>query len=392
VSWVLGLGAEAEILEPKSLRESAIAALEQLRTRHSIKPRRRSKPLPRTAEASVPDESPDDPSERVVPVERISRLLALMTRLLAACGRSYEAEVPCAEIRSELNLTQEALEEDLTLLNLINFGGGCYALFAQVEGDEVIVQKEVYGDQFSRPARLSPLEAKALLWALDFVGGRLPLVGEESLASARRKIEDAVGSESSTGVELGTVQTASETVGAVLASAVREDRVIEIDYWTDSRGDVTKRVIEPHMLMNSRDAWYLVAHCRKAGEQRTFRLDRIRGATALDEHFERRPEVEAVPYQPWGSSSQSQPHAHIARVWCSPAIARWLAEEHPSAERFSDGSIIAEIPYASQEWLVKEITKHGGEAVLHTPEDVRPAVAGNAERILERYAATPARR
>lgn len=392
ISWVLGLGAEAEIVEPKRLRDSAVAALEQLRTRHATKPRRRGKPLPRSADAPVADDSADDPSERVVPVERISRLLALMTRLLAACGRSYEAEVPCAELRAELNLTQEALEEDLTLLNLINFGGGCYALFALVEGDEVVVQKEVYGDQFSRPARLSPLEAKALLWALDFVGGRLPLVGEESLTSARRKIEDAVGSDSSTGVELGTVQTASETVGAVLARAVREDRVIEIDYWTESRGEVTKRVIEPHMLMNSRDAWYLVAHCRKAGEQRTFRLDRIRGATPLDEHFERRPEVEAVPYQPWGASGQADAHAHIARVWCSPTIARWLAEEHPSAERFSDGSVIAEIPYSSEEWLVKEITKHGGEAVLHTPEDLRPAVASNAERILERYAATAARR
>lgn len=392
ISWVLGLGAEAEIVEPKRLRDSAVAALEQLRTRHATKPRRRGKPLPRSADAPVADDSADDPSERVVPVERISRLLALMTRLLAACGRSYEAEVPCAELRAELNLTQEALEEDLTLLNLINFGGGCYALFALVEGDEVVVQKEVYGDQFSRPARLSPLEAKALLWALDFVGGRLPLVGEESLTSARRKIEDAVGSDSSTGVELGTVQTASETVGTVLARAVREDRVIEIDYWTESRGEVTKRVIEPHMLMNSRDAWYLVAHCRKAGEQRTFRLDRIRGATPLDEHFERRPEVEAVPYQPWGASGQADAHAHIARVWCSPTIARWLAEEHPSAERFSDGSVIAEIPYSSEEWLVKEITKHGGEAVLHTPEDLRPAVASNAERILERYAATAARR
>lgn len=392
ISWVLGLGAEAEIVEPKRLRDSAVAALEQLRTRHATKPRRRAKPLPRSADAPVADDSADDPSERVVPVERISRLLALMTRLLAACGRSYEAEVPCAELRAELNLTQEALEEDLTLLNLINFGGGCYALFALVEGDEVVVQKEVYGDQFSRPARLSPLEAKALLWALDFVGGRLPLVGEESLTSARRKIEDAVGSESSTGVELGSVQTASETVGAVLARAVREDRVIEIDYWTESRGEVTKRVIEPHMLMNSRDAWYLVAHCRRAGEQRTFRLDRIRGATPLDEHFERRPEVEAVPYQPWGASGQADAHAHIARVWCSPTIARWLAEEHPSAERFSDGSVIAEIPYSSEAWLVKEITKHGGEAVLHTPEDLRPAVASNAERILERYAATAARR
>ncbi len=391
VSWVLGLGAEAEVLEPPALRDAAVAALELLRTRHSTKPRRRAKPLPRVAE-SAPADDADDPSERVVPVERISRLLALMTRLLAACGRSYEAEVPCSALRSELNLTQEALEEDLTLLNLINFGGGCYALFAQVEGDEVIVQKEVYGDQFSRPARLSPLEAKALLWALDFVGGRLPLVGEESLASARRKIEDAVGEASTTGVELGAVQTASESVGAVLARAVREDRVIEIDYWTESRGEVTKRVIEPHMLMNSRDAWYLVAFCRKAGEQRTFRLDRIRGATPLDEVFERRVEVEAVPYQPWGTSSQAQQHAQIARVWCSPAIARWLAEEHPSAERFSDGSVIAEIPYASDEWLVKEITKHGGEAVLHAPEDLRAAVASNAERILEHYSAAPARR
>lgn len=391
ISWVLGLGAEAQVLEPPALRDAAMAALELLRTRHSTKPRRRAKPLPRVAE-SVPVDDADDPSERVVPVERISRLLALMTRLLAACGRSYEAEVQCSALRSELNLTQEALEEDLTLLNLINFGGGCYALFAQVEGDEVIVQKEVYGDQFSRPARLSPLEAKALLWALDFVGGRLPLVGEESLASARRKIEDAVGEASTTGVELGAVQTASESVGAVLARAVREDRVIEIDYWTESRGEVTTRVIEPHMLMNSRDAWYLVAFCRKAGEQRTFRLDRIRGATPLDEVFERRVEVEAVPYQPWGTSSQAQQHAQIARVWCSPAIARWLAEEHPSAERFSDGSIMAEIPYASDEWLVKEITKHGGEAVLHTPEDLRAAVASYAERILEHYSAAPARR
>lgn len=391
ISWVLGLGDEAEVTEPPALRDAALAALEVLRTRHATKPRRRGKPLPRATDDLPVDDGADDPADRVVPVERISRLLALMTRLLAACGRSYEAEVPCSELRSELNLTQDALEEDLTLLNLINFGGGCYALFAQVEGDEVVVQKEVYGDQFSRPARLSPLEAKALLWALDFVGGRLPLVGEESLASARRKIEDAVGHDATTGVELGAVQTASETVGTTLARAVREDRVLEIDYWTESRGEVTKRAIEPHMLMNSRDAWYLVAFCRRAGEQRTFRLDRIRGANDTGEHFERRPEVEAGPYQPWGSP-HAEPQANVARVWCSPTIARWLAEEHPSAERFSDGSIIAEIPYASEEWLVKEVTKHGGEAVLHTPEPLRATIAGNAERIIARYSAAPARR
>ena len=393
ISWVLGLGAEAEVLEPPALRDATMAALETVRSRHSAKPGRKKKPLPRSADDVVVDDTPsDDPADRVVPVERISRLLALMTRLLAACGRSYEADVPCAEIRSELNLTQEALEEDLELLNLINFGGGCYAVFAQVEGDMVFVQKEVYGDQFARPARLSPLEAKALLWALDFVGGRLPLVDQKELASARRKIESAVGQESTTGVELGRVQTASEAVGAAITQAVREERLLEIEYWTESRGKITKRTIEPHMLMNSRDAWYLVAHCRRAGEQRTFRLDRIRGASVLDEHFARRAEVEAVPYQPWGSPAREATMAQSASVWCSPTIARWLAEEHPSAERFADRSILVEIPYASEEWLVKEITKHGGEAVLFEPVALRATVAEHAERVIARYAAAPARR
>ena len=84
--------------------------------------------------------------------------------------------------------------------------------------------------------------------------------------------------------------------------------------------------------------------------------------------------------------------AQSASVWCGPGIARWLAEEHPSAERFSDGSILVEIPYASEEWLVKEITKHGGEAVLFEPVALRATVAEHAERVIERYAAAPARR
>lgn len=394
VSWVLGLGTEAEITEPPELRARTLEALQLVRVRHTAAPAKKAKRLPRAPEAAVADEpvSADDTSDRVVPVERISRLLALMTRLLSACGRSHEATVSCSVLRSELNLSQEALEEDLTLLNLINFGGGCYAVFAQVEGDDVTVQKEVYGDQFARPARLSPLEAKALLWALDFVGGRLPLVAAESLTSARAKVEAAIGAESSTGVELGHVHTANEAVGAALTQAVREDRLLEIEYWTESRGKITRRTIEPHMLMNSRDAWYLVAHCRRAGEQRTFRLDRIRSARLLDEHFDRRPEVEAVPYQPWGAPSHTQTQAQSASVWCSPAIARWLAEEHPSAERFADGSILVEIPYASEEWLVKEIIKHGGEAVLFEPVALRATVADHAQRAIDQYEAAPARR
>jgi proteasome accessory factor BC len=392
LTWILGLGADAEVLGPPDLRAAAVDALELVRDRHTAEPEAREVPATtitvsvseqRSTASSGPATAPD----RVVPAERFTRLLALMTRLLAACGRSRDGNVPCVELRTGLNLSQRELEDDLGLLNLINFGGGCYALFAQVVDDAVSVQKETYGEQFSRPARLSPLEAKALLWALEFIGDRLPIGTDDPLASAREKIEAAIGEDRLPPIELGRVQTANSAVAAAVTRAIREDRVVEIDYWTEARGAITSRAIEPHLLVNTRDAWYVVSWCRRAEEQRTFRLDRIRSARVTKERFERRPAMTAGPYLPWGDRPQHPGGtlAQSASVWCSPSVARWLEEEHPSSERHSDGSVLVEIPYASEAWLVKELIKHQGEAVLFEPPAARRVVAKEAESILKRY-------
>lgn len=396
LTWILGLGPDAEIVGPPELRDAAVGALETVRDRHVADPE--GPPERTTITVSVAEErragaagtviSPD----RVVPAERFTRLLALMTRLLAACGKSRDGQVPTAELRTGLNLSQRELEDDIGLLNLINFGGGCYALFAQVVDGDVVVQKETYGEQFARPARLSPLEAKALLWALEFIGDRLPIGADDPLQSARTKIEAAIGEDRLPPVELGRVQTATGAVATAITRAIREDRVVEIEYWTEARGAITTRAIEPHLLVNARDAWYVVAWCRRAEEQRTFRLDRIRSAKVTRQKFRRRPEVTAGPYLPWGDRPLPEGRlAQSASVWCSREIARWLEEEHPSAERHSDGSVLLEIPYASEEWLVKEVVKHQGEAVLFEPPALRRAVAKLADAVLTRYR-TPARK
>jgi proteasome accessory factor C len=323
----------------------------------------------------------------VVPAERFARLLALMTRLLAACGDSAEAQIPVAELRASLNLDRRVLEDDIGLLNLINFGGGCYALFAQLDGDTVVVQKETYGDRFARPARLSPLEAKALLWTLDFIGDRLPTEAGSSLSSVRAKVEAAIGGDSLPTVELGRAQVQDTGLATAVSQAIREDRLMEIDYWTESRGAITKRVIEPHLLVNAQDAWYVVAYCRRAEDRRTFRLDRLRSAVLLEERFPRRPEISTSgPYMPWGSHPQEGPTvAQSASVWCAPSLARWMLEKHRSRERFADGSVLVEIPYASEEWLVKELLKYQGEAVLFEPVALRRTVADLAEEVLGAY-------
>jgi proteasome accessory factor BC len=394
VSWILGLGPEARVVDPPELREAVVAALELVRDRHEADGPR---PAPGTAAVTASTPAPAPPEEapasapqspeRVVPAERFARLLALMTRLLAACGDSAEAQIPVAELRASLNLDRRVLEDDIGLLNLINFGGGCYALFAQLDGDTVVVQKETYGDRFARPARLSPLEAKALLWALDFIGDRLPTEAGSSLSSVRAKVEAAIGGDSLPTVELGRAQVQDTGLATAVSQAIREDRLMEIDYWTESRGAITKRVIEPHLLVNAQDAWYVVAYCRRAEDRRTFRLDRLRSAVLLEERFPRRPEISASgPYLPWGSHPQEGPTvAQSASVWCAPSLARWMLEKHRSRERFSDGSVLVEIPYASEEWLVKELLKYQGEAVLFEPVALRRTVAELAEEVLGAY-------
>lgn len=395
LTWVLSLGSEAEVADPPELRDAARRALELVRSRHAGDGADRPRGIRVTREerrpAAPPKQAPPSP-DKVVPAERFARLLALMTRLLNACGDSPDAHVPVSELRAALNIDRKVLEEDLVLLNLINFGGGCYALYAQIEGDVVAVTKETYGDRFARPARLSPLEAKALLWALEFIGDRLPIETEDALASAREKIEQAIGEENLPEVEIGRAQVANQAVSAAVNRALRDERVLEIEYWTESRGALTKRVIEPHLLVNSRDAWYLVAYCRRAEDQRTFRLDRVRSATVTDERFTRRPQITASgPYLPYGTAaSDRSTMAQSASVWCSAELARWMIEEHPSWERHPDGSVLVEIPYSSEEWLVKEILKHQGEAVLFEPVALRRTIAEMASRILDAYAVTPA--
>ena len=87
----------------------------------------------------------------------------------------------------------EELEDDLNLLNLVNFGGGCYAVYAELHDDEVHVDKELWGDTFRAAPRLTPLEARAIRLALEFVGPLIAAEAHRPLDRVRKKLEETFG-------------------------------------------------------------------------------------------------------------------------------------------------------------------------------------------------------
>ena len=95
----------------------------------------------------------------------------MLAFLLAKCGEATEAEIPVQELLERFSsIPAEELEEHLSLLNLVNFGGGCYTIYAELRGATVHVDKELWGDTFRIAPRLTPLEALSIRLELEYVG------------------------------------------------------------------------------------------------------------------------------------------------------------------------------------------------------------------------------
>src|SRR5262249_27054886 len=229
--------------------------------------------------------------------------------LIASAKRGERLRV--SELRQRLELTAEELQEDIDLLNVVNFGGGTYVLYAEVLGDEIEVDSEPYGDNFARPARLLPLEAKALVAAIDLFGDHLPQGG---LQSAREKIVEALGHDpSEEGLEIASGGGSDTEVARLVNEAIASRRVLEIQYYKENEDQFTKRRVEPYRLENGREGWYVECYDLTKEGIRHFKLDRIKEAVVGKDSFEPRPEVEELAGVEGWMTDGEVPTAQVAR-------------------------------------------------------------------------------
>src|SRR3712207_3385598 len=156
-------------------------------------------------------------------------------------------------------MTEQELREDIGVLNLVNFGGGSYVIYAEMTADGTIdVDPEPYSDNFARPARLLPVEAKALVAAIDFLGEHIPA---GSLATAREKIVAALGADPvREGLQVTSVGGEDSEVAAVVSHAIAERRLLELEYYKENEDEFSQRRVEPYALINGREGWYVVSY------------------------------------------------------------------------------------------------------------------------------------
>jgi predicted DNA-binding transcriptional regulator YafY len=391
VSWVLGLGENARLLGPPELVEELGRRLALLGELHA-ETLDLAESVPVIEEPTTPAGASaaragrraaaaerDPQAEAAIRPERFARLVTLASILIHA-GRRGE-RVKIVEVCESLQLSEEELREDINVLNVVNFGGGSYVLYAEIleEDGEIDVDPEPYSDNFDRPARLLPVEAKALVAAIDLVGEHIP---EGSLASAREKIVAALGEDPmEQGLQVAHATSDDSEVARTVSRAIVEHRLIELDYYKENEDEFSLRRVEPYALTNGQEGWYVASFDPDKNEMRHFRLDRIRRAHVTEETFQPRPEVDpGAEVEGWMRTGEVQA-SRTARVWISPERARWAREQRRVDKELVDGSIVVELSFAGTDWLVREILKEAGDAAVIEPEDAREAVLGAVQRL-----------
>jgi proteasome accessory factor C len=376
VSWVLGLGERARVLGPPELVEEADERVREIAEQHANPPEIAGARRRRSVEEPEADADSNGKRETAIRPERFARLVTLAGILIEAARTGSKLSV--RDVRESLQISADELREDIDVLNVVNFGGGSYVLYAEVSGDEIEVDPEPYGDNFAKPARLLPLEAKALVAAIDLLGDHVP--GAGSLSSAREKIVAALGRDpAADGLQITTASGDDSEVAGVVSRAIAEHRLLEIEYYKENEDEFSHRRAEPYGLLNSKEGWYVHLFDLDKDAPRSFRLDRIKSVTVTDETFEPRAGVEP-DVSGWPTTGEVE-SSTVARVWISPERARWERENRRVVGELRDGAVIVELPYASDEYLAREILKEAGDAVVLEPEEGRRAVLDATEAL-----------
>ncbi len=317
---------------------------------------------------------------------RLQRLLALVPWVMA------HPEATVDQVCARFAMTRESLAADLDLLFVSGvppYGPGDL-MEAWIEGDRVHIGLAGY---FARAPRLTWREAAGLYLAGRALASLRELDEHGALTRALAKLEAVLPAD-----QLGRVQELASKVSvdlggdeperthrAALSRAAAAGRRVVLEYYSGSRGDLSRRKVDPWLVFATSGHWYLVGHCHRAGGERLFRLDRVVSVEPTGEPFERPAGFDPAGYtrNPWGG-------AFTEGLECELDLGRdaeWVGDWLPilSSQRRADGRLRVRLATHELAWVVRLVLRLAPDAEPVSPPQLRRATVEAARRDLAAY-------
>lgn len=286
-----------------------------------------------------------------------------------------------------LDVPRDELIADLELLSQVGPPDGDPGEYLLVSVDEGRVYVDL-AHRLTRPLRLTPAEGCSLLLGMRALreSGIAPF--DEAMQSAERKLLTALGRDAREAEALATSTVVAEPDAAVathlraLVTAVRRRERVEIGYAAISRAQAETRAIDPYGIVHHAGEWYVVGHCHKRGDVRTFRIDRIAELRATGDKFELPAGFDLEAYRRERLYVPSADSVTV-RVMLDPLAVTRIGANWPVGEVTvnDDGSAELLVDCDGFEWVTSWVLGLGQHAWIASPEEARATMRQRIARV-----------
>ena len=291
-----------------------------------------------------------------------------------------------------LDTPRDELLADLDLLSQVGPPDGDPGEYLLVSVDEGRVFVDL-AHRLTRPLRLTPAEGCSLLLGIRALrdSGIAPF--DDAMQSAERKLLAALGRDAREAESLATSTIVAEPDAIVashlraLVSAVRRRERVTIGYAAISRPHAENRPFDPYGIVHHAGEWYVVGHCHKRGDVRTFRIDRIAALATTGERFEIPAGFDLEAYRRERLYVPSADSVTV-RVVLDPLAVTRIGANWPVGEvtMADDGSAELLVDCDGFEWVTSWVLGLGRHAWIAAPDEARQAMRDRIEGVLARVA------
>lgn len=302
--------------------------------------------------------------------DRLIRLMRLITLIQGKPG------ILARELAERCEATERTIYRDLEALSsmqipVTNMGHG--------KGYEFVGNFSIYPLNWTEEETLafsmlpSVIDQMKHLIPSGFESGYEKVMATNSKEKARRA---EVAQQMTDIIQMGTPAFSEDQTHYLtpIIQASLSLNTIQAQYYTQSRNELSHRLIDPYYLVPRDHRFYLIGYCHTACDIRTFRISRFRKVEIMPQPFNKEHfNLHTYLKNTWSIERGNQQIKF--KVKFSSDIARYIKEEElfvkPKMTDLPDGSLLFEVTINHDREFLGWLAQYGPDAEIIEPKSYR---------------------
>ena len=280
--------------------------------------------------------------------------------------------VTAGELAAHFNVSVRTIYRDIDILS----ANGIPIYCSQGKGGGISILDNYLIDK----AILSDEEQKQVLLSLQSVN----VTGQIDVGDSLVKLRNVFKKENTDWIEIDFSNWKQSDVENKIFEDIKHSiincRIIECSYF-NTRGEISKRKIEPYKLVFKGYQWYVYGFCMMRNDFRFFKLTRIDDLVVLDETFERKENISVSTKYNTGNNEFIRVKMKIS----SRMAARVYDEFRKGNIEFNGEYFIVETNIPNNEYLYTYFLAYGSDLEVLEPAEVRDRIRRTAEALAKTY-------